>query len=84
MKKMTKLFKLLLILYVCSISAKEKVIYKYKTYESFDLGNLEIKGEVIAPGDLSAGDRAPKQFSEKLFERKNFKDFYLKEIRQLR
>ncbi|MEE3078177.1 MAG: hypothetical protein VX341_02485 [Bdellovibrionota bacterium] len=84
MKKMTFVTILISILYVCSISAKEKVIYKYKTYESFDLGNLEIKGEVIAPGDLSAGDRAPKQFSENLFERKNFKDFYLKEIRQLR
>ncbi len=75
---------LIILLYVCSISAKDKVIYKYKTYENFDLGNLEIKGEVIAPGDLSAGDRSPKEFSEVLFERKHFKDMYLKESNRLR
>ena len=51
--KLIILLSFLLLLPVHEIYAGEKknqkVIYKYKSYEKFDLGNLEIKGSVIAP-----------------------------------
>jgi hypothetical protein len=63
---------------------KKNVIYKYKSYEKFDLGNLEIKGSVIAPGDLSVKDRARRTFSRDLFDREDFNKEVIKEIKNLR
>ncbi len=51
---------------------KKNVVYKYKNYESFDLGNLEIKGNIIAPGDLSVKERERKTFKRNLYERYDF------------
>ena len=48
--------------YASAKDTKEKISYKYKKYERFDLGNLEIKGSVVAPGDLSVRERERKQF----------------------
>jgi len=48
------------------------VIVKYKQYESFDLGNLEVKGEIIAPGDVSVQERNRKKFYRNLHLRKSF------------
>ena len=64
--------------------AEEKVIYKYKTYEKFDLGNLEIKGEIIAPGDLSVGERSRKVFDSQLLDRVDLRDFIARDHRLLR
>ena len=48
-----------------ALEANDKnVLVKYKKYESFDLGNLEIKGKIIAPGDLTVKERARKVFAE--------------------
>lgn len=47
----------------------KSTVVKYKQYESFDLGNLEIKGDILAPGDLSAHDRQRKVFDRDLYER---------------
>ena len=62
----------------------EKVIYKYKKYESFNLGKMQIKGDILTPGDLSVGSRGRKIFSRKLFDRKRYDDFSEKELRNLR
>lgn len=51
---------------------KAKVIYEYKKYEKFDLGNLEVKGELVAPGDISVRERERRSFRLELFTRKNF------------
>ena len=51
---------------------KAKVIYEYKKYEKFDLGNLEVKGELVAPGDISVRERERRSFRLDLFTRKNF------------
>ncbi len=64
--------------------SKQKVIYKYKSYERFDLGNLEIKGNVMAPGDLSVKDRARRTFSRELFDREDFNKEVIEEIKNLR
>lgn len=61
-----------------------KVIFKYKKYEKFNLGDMSIKGDVITPGDISVKERKFKKFNEGLFDRKDFKDFVQKDIRDLR
>ncbi len=63
---------------------KENIIYKYKKYERFDLGNLEVKGEIIAPGDLSVLERERKVFQLKLLDRKEFDEEMIQNIIFLR
>ena len=60
------------------------VIYKYKEYESFDLGDLEIKGNIIAPGDLSVQERARKKFERNLFDRRSFAPEVIEDIKNMR
>lgn len=62
----------------------QKVIYQYKKYEKFDLGNLEVKGQLIAPGDISVRERERKRFELDLYTRKNFDSFQKKDIDSLR
>ena len=63
---------------------EQKVIYQYKKYEKFDLGNLEVKGQLIAPGDISVRERERKRFELDLYTRKNFDPFQKKDIESLR
>ncbi len=62
----------------------EKVIYQYRKYERFDLGHLEVKGNLIAPGDISVRDRERKRFQVELYTRKEFDPFIRKDIESLR
>ncbi|WPU67068.1 hypothetical protein [Peredibacter starrii] len=62
----------------------QKVIYQYKKYEKFDLGNLEVKGQLIAPGDISVRERERKRFELDLYTRKDFDGFIKKDIESLR
>ena len=73
--------KLLLItlLFISPVAfAKKKVIYKYKEYEKFDLGDLEIKG------DLSVKERRRKTFERNLLQRKSFDREMIQDIKFLR
>ena len=63
---------------------KVKNIYQYKKYEYFDMGNLEVKGNLLTPGDLSIKDRKIREFNNKLYQRENFKDKSLKQTTLLR
>ena len=83
---MIKLLMCLTILFTSSLSfaQKKKVIYKFKEYEKFDLGDLEIKGSIIAPGDISVKERRRKVFERDLMRRDDFDKKILKEIRFLR
>ncbi len=63
---------------------KETVIIKYKKYEKFDLGELEIKGSIIAPGDLSTSNLDVRKFSLQIYERKKFDDHMATQLRSLR
>lgn len=65
-------------------SENKNVVVKYKKYESFDLGNLEIKGQIIAPGDLTVKERARKIFRRDLFDRFNFNPEIKGDIQNLR
>ncbi|MBC7428838.1 MAG: hypothetical protein H7336_09525 [Bacteriovorax sp.] len=63
---------------------KKNVIYKYKEYEIIDLGSLEIKGQIMAPGDLTVNERERQTFKRSLLE-KNYFDFEnRREIENLR
>jgi hypothetical protein len=63
---------------------EQKVIYQYKKYEKFDLGNLEVKGQLIAPGDISVRERERRRFEMDLFIRDNFDSFIAKDVESLR
>jgi hypothetical protein len=63
---------------------KKNIIYKYKDYESIDLGSLEIKGKIIAPGDLTVSERERKEFKRELLEKSNFDYENKREIYNLR
>ncbi len=62
----------------------KNVIYQYKKYEKFDLGNLEVKGELIAPGDISVRERGRRRFELDLFSRKNFDNFQKRDVDSIR
>lgn len=78
------LITLSIIVFSPNLIAKENVIVKYKQYEKFDLGDMEIKGSIIAPGDLSVKERRRKVFKRKLFRRLDFDKFIEKEIKYIR
>lgn len=63
---------------------EQKVIYQYKKYEKFDLGNLEVKGQLIAPGDISVRERERRRFELDLFNRQDFDSFIKKDVESLR
>ena len=52
---------------------KEKIVYKYKKYEKFNLEDISVDGETGNPGDISLINRYQKKFKNKLPYRKNFK-----------
>jgi hypothetical protein len=90
MRKGTKMKNIIILIILsiipCILSAQEKknVVYKYKDYENIDLGSLEVKGEIIAPGDLTISDRERKVFKRALLEKQNFDMENKREIENLR
>ena len=80
---------LILITALMSLSAhaleeKKNIIYKYKEYEVIDLGSLEIKGQIMAPGDLTVNERERQSFKRSLLEKNNFDFENRREIENLR
>ena len=67
-----------------AFSEEKKVVYKYKQYEKFDLGDMEIKGNLIAPGDLSVKERKRKVFTRSLLNKANFDDEMKQDIKFMR
>ena len=78
----------LLILFIFTISlgarAEENIIYQYKKYEKFDLGDLEVKGQLVAPGDLSVRERDRRRFELDLYNRLDFDPMIKHDIKTLR
>ncbi len=52
--------------------AQERVIKKYQKRQKVDLGDLEIKGEIVTPGDFSIQVERRKKFSKSLYDRNEF------------
>lgn len=69
---MNKLMLVAVLIFSFSALAEENVIYQYKKYEKFDLGDLEVKGQLIAPGDLSVRERERRRFELDLYNRTDF------------
>ena len=86
MKQLICLTLLLLLSFSQSIAAEEKknTVYKYKEYEVIDLGSMEVKGQIIAPGDLTVAERERKVFKRSLLEKNNFDFENKREIENLR
>lgn len=63
---------------------KKNTVYKYKEYEVIDLGSMEIKGQIIAPGDLTVNERERKVFKRSLLEKNNYDFENKREIENLR
>jgi hypothetical protein len=80
----TKSLSLLVFLISFGVYAEEKVIYQYKKYEKFDLGDLEVKGQLISPGDLSVRERDRKRFELDLYNRADFDSMIKHDIKTLR
>jgi hypothetical protein len=68
----------------CFSEDNVKIIYKYKKRDRIDLGDLEIKGQILAPGDISITERDRKKFYRDLYDRKNFKEEIRLDILNLR
>jgi hypothetical protein len=81
---MKKLIFCVIIILSTQALAKKKVVYKYKEYEKFDLGDMEIKGEVVAPGDLSIKERRRKKFERDLLQRGDFDQKIINDIKFIR
>ena len=81
-----KIFAFLVSFYIIGEASgqDQKVIYQYKKYEKFDLGNLEVKGQLTAPGDISVRERDRKRFELDLYSKKDFDTFIKKDIESLR
>ncbi len=54
------------------IMAQTKVIKKYQKRQKVDLGDMEIKGELVTPGDFSIQVERRKRFSKSLYDRDEF------------
>lgn len=81
---MNKLIIFLIFFSSLTLAQKKKVIYKYKEYEKFDLGDLEIKGSIIAPGDISVKERRRKVFERDLHQKRDFDNKMIEEIKFIR
>jgi hypothetical protein len=81
---MKKLIFCVIVILSTQALAKKKVVYKYKEYEKFDLGDMEIKGEVVAPGDLSIKERRRKKFERDLLQRGDFDQKIINDIKFIR
>jgi hypothetical protein len=63
---------------------KKEVIYEYKKYEKFDLGNLDVEGELTAPGDVTVAERERDRQELELFVRRTSEDLARKDQESFR
>jgi len=61
-----------------------KIIYQYKKYERFDLGDLEVQGNIIAPGDLSVKEKGANLMGRPLYDRREFSKEISLDVHELR
>lgn len=65
-------------------SAEERVKYKYKEYEKFNLDTIIVEGDTGSPGDISIKPRFGRKYRNKLPYRRNFNPEIRKAIERIR
>jgi hypothetical protein len=66
---------LIILTLIHQLLAQDNIKYEFKKYEKFDLGDMSVKGDLIAPGDLSVRERAIRTPHLQIYERENFENF---------
>lgn len=69
------------------IMAKEptdRVIVKYKKFESFNLNSLDVGGSNFVPGDFTVLERSRQNFQRTIPNRKSLKDRTIKDVMMIR
>ncbi len=61
-----------------------QINYQYKKYERFDLGDLEVQGNLIAPGDLSVKAQGANLMDRNLYNRSDFNKEMRSDVLDLR
>lgn len=82
--KTINVFFICLVMFTSFVYAEEKVVVKYKQYEQLDLGDLEIQGNVVAPGDLSITETNKEMLDIDLYSREEFDFETIDDIKNLR
>ncbi len=72
-----------MILSTNTYTQNKQELYEYKKYERFDLGDLEVRGELLAPGDISVQERDRQRFEVDLYERKDSLDLARQDVDSL-
>ena len=63
---------------------KGKTKTKYKKYEYLDLGKLKVEGSFVAPTDIFIQERANKNITQRLYNRKHFKKEIYQDVLDIR
>jgi hypothetical protein len=63
---------------------KEKIVTEYRKYEKFNLGDLEVKGDLMAPGDITVKERARVRIDNTLYERNEYFDLIKNDFMNMR
>ena len=63
---------------------KKNAIVEYKKYQAVDLGDLQIDGRIIAPGNLTINENDQNDLEYPLFNRKHFRHQIIKDINNIR
>ena len=84
---MKKIIFILVLIQVSTFSkskVKEKVIYKYKKFEEINLDEINVDGELGAPGEITISRRYLKRFKNRLPSKPNFDFEMMKGLERIR
>ena len=66
-----------------SSSPGGKIIYEYKKEDYFNFEALNVKGELLSPGDLSSKATKRAKYSPSKYIRKNFDDYIVNDLLEI-
>lgn len=65
-------------------SAEEKIIYKYKKFEEINLDEINVEGDMGAPGEITISERYLRSFKNKLPSKPNFNFEMMRSLERIR
>tara|TARA_Y100000296_G_C5176020_1_gene260110 strand:+ start:3243 stop:3518 length:276 start_codon:yes stop_codon:yes gene_type:complete len=63
---------------------KSKIVYKYKKFEKINLGEINVEGDLGAPGEVTISRRYLKKFKNRLPSKPNFNFEMMKGLERIR